>query len=64
MSNAEQSPVASLAPVCTDYAAVTTYLDDFGYEGRRVRFSGMLKTSGVDTYAGVFLRAAGRHVAL
>src|ERR1700712_3104447 len=41
----------------TDYAAVTTYADNFGYEGRRVRFSGVLKTAGVETYAGVYLRA-------
>lgn len=41
----------------TDYAAVTTYADNFGYEGKRVRFSGMLKTAGVETYAGVYLRS-------
>ncbi len=38
-----------------DFAAATRYLDAFGYEGHRVRFSGMLKTSDAGTWAGVFL---------
>src|ERR1700712_1145472 len=41
----------------TYFGAATTFLDATGYEGQRVRFSGMLKTTGVTTYAGVFLRS-------
>jgi hypothetical protein len=37
------------------FAAATRYLDAFGYEGRHVSFSGMLKTSDASTWAGVFL---------
>ena len=40
-----------------DYGAATQYLDAFGYEGRHVRFSGMLKTSDASTWAGIFMRA-------
>ena len=41
----------------TDYGATNNILDNFGYEGHRVRFSGMLKTQGVATWAGLYLRA-------
>jgi len=38
-----------------DFAAATQYLDAFGYAGRRVRFSGMLKTTDASVWAGVIL---------
>ncbi len=38
-----------------DFGAATHYVDTYGYEGHRVRFSGMLKTSDASTWAGVFL---------
>ncbi len=41
----------------TDFGAATSFLDSTGYEGHRVRFSGMLRTAGIATYAGVYLRA-------
>jgi hypothetical protein len=41
----------------TDFAAATAFVDANGYEGHRVRFSGMLRTVGVVTYAGAYLRA-------
>jgi len=40
----------------TSVAALTKYIDAFGYEGRRVRLTGMLRTSDIDTWAGVFLQ--------
>jgi hypothetical protein len=44
-----------------DYGAAIQYVDAKGYEGRRVRFSGMLKTRGVTTWAGVFMLASKDH---
>lgn len=43
----------------TDYGLAVQVVNAFGYGGRRVRFSGMLKTSGVTGWAGVFLQADG-----
>jgi hypothetical protein len=38
-----------------DYGAVTKYVDAWGYQGKRVRFSGMLKTADASTWAGAFM---------
>lgn len=46
----------------TDYGSAVQAVNAFGYGGRRVRFSGMLKTSGVTGWAGVFLQAASNDV--
>lgn len=48
--------VRSMQPVRDiDIGAATKYVDAYGYEGHRVRFSGMLKTADASTWAGVFL---------
>lgn len=39
-----------------DYGAAIQYVSVYGYEGRRVRFSGMLKTEGITDWAGAFLQ--------
>ena len=38
-----------------DYGAVTKYFDAWGYQGKRVRFSGMLKSADASTWAGAFM---------
>lgn len=40
-----------------DYGAAIQYVTAHGYEGRRVRFSGVLKTDGITQWAGVFLQS-------
>jgi hypothetical protein len=40
-----------------DYGFAIQHVDAFGYQGRRVRFSGMLKTTGITGWAGVFMQA-------
>jgi hypothetical protein len=42
----------------TDYGSAMQVINAFGYGGRRVRFSGMLKTSGITGWAGVFLQSS------
>lgn len=37
------------------YGTAIQYVNSFGYEGKRVRFSGTLKTDGVTQWAGVWL---------
>lgn len=37
------------------FGTAIQYVNSFGYEGKRVRFSGMLKTKGVKTWAGLWL---------
>ncbi len=37
------------------FGTAIQYVNSFGYEGRRVRFSGMLKAKGVQTWAGIWL---------
>ena len=37
------------------FGTAIQYVDSFGYEGKRVRFSGMLKAAGIDTWAGIWL---------
>jgi hypothetical protein len=41
----------------TAYGDIHNYTSHAGYGGRRIRFSGMLKTSGVDGWAGPYLLA-------
>lgn len=48
--------VKALNPVAdVEYASAMQYVHTFGYEGKRVRFSGSLKTIGVTQWAGVWL---------
>lgn len=37
------------------YGTAIQYVNSFGYEGRRVRFSGVLKATGIEKWAGVWL---------
>ncbi len=37
------------------FGTAIQYVNSFGYEGKRIRFSGMLKAAGVDTWAGIWL---------
>ena len=37
------------------YGSAIQYVRSFGYEGKRVRFSGMLKVKGVQTWGGIWL---------
>jgi hypothetical protein len=37
------------------FGTAIQYVNSFGYEGKRIRFSGMLKATGVDTWAGIWL---------
>jgi hypothetical protein len=39
------------------YSAAMQYVSSKGYQGKKVRFSGMLKTSGTDTWAGIWIRS-------
>jgi len=39
------------------YAAAMQYVSSKGYQGKKVRFSGVLRTSGVDAWAGIWIRA-------
>lgn len=41
----------------TAYANAMQYVSTKGYEGKKVRFSGVLRSSGVDTWAGIWLRS-------
>lgn len=37
------------------FGTAIQYVHSFGYEGKRIRFSGMLKTKGIETWAGIWL---------
>lgn len=41
----------------TSYAAAMQYVSSKGYKGKKVRFSGVLRTSGIDTWAGIWVRS-------
>lgn len=39
------------------YAAAMQYVSSKGYRGKKVRFSGVLRTSGIDGWAGIWMRS-------
>ncbi|WP_124540748.1 hypothetical protein [Piscinibacter terrae] len=39
------------------YSAAMQYVSSKGYQGKKVRFSGMLRTSGIDNWAGIWVRS-------
>jgi hypothetical protein len=39
------------------YSSAMQYVSAKGYQGKKVRFSGVLRTSGTDTWAGIWVRA-------
>jgi len=45
-----------------DYGFAIQCVDAFGYQGRRVRFSGMLKTTGITGWGGVFMQSSAADV--
>lgn len=43
------------------YGAAIQYVSTRGYVGRKVRFSGVLRTSGIDAWAGIWMRGDDGH---